>query len=786
MMRKMKKVIRKLKETKPTTIVKYIMLISVLIPQLLGATNMIVHAHSDLEIRDGFRDHDIEQREIVTNRLRRPSREVLSRRPTNINVRGRRVNAFEVLSKRTENSKTFYFGEEEMVTEIFFDPIHINVGGFYVEIDNELEETEIGFTNTFGLFDVNFYNELSGEGNSYSITYDDHTLTFTFPDMNLEHYNVEDNQIFFSSIDEGIDLELMITNSTLRENIRFNGPVDIDMFSYVVNHGDLNIRVEEYLGNLCFYDSSNEEECVFEIFAPQMRDQDGNINMNVEIDFESMDNYSSEIILSFDSDWINAYERVYPVSINPTIAPLLSGTISVDSSHIRSYQPNVTARYEHLFVGYDRDAFASQTVFGLGHTRTFITFPMPDIGNDRTVENAVLELNKNTQMIMGNHDVSVFRTASFVDPRTVTWNNQPTLSSLTHVSNTTVSQSLGWNSFDITSYVQDLNRGIQNTLVLRSTTETTALYPVVFDSEHTGQMPRITITHRPSWDVDPDLDINTFDNELRVFSRGINQYEAVSMDGIARPNSTIIFRLFRRDEEGNKTFIRDLESIGQSSLNYIDPIFITNPLAGVQTYLRENANYTSDYHRRDVHELYDTRYGYNIVVRQGTEESTRYFETDEFMFYRVKLGDNLNRIASIFGVSTEQIRRDNNLQNGEIREDDVLFIRFAADNPRLTPDQYVPRSVVSSFQAEFRALGPNCQFGCRAANPVNLFTGNSFAEFNDVTIRDFTDITLTRVHNSKSENFIGMFGRKFSFNYDRQIVYDRDGHMLFFRGDGEY
>ena len=59
-------------------------------------------------------------------------------------------------------------------------------------------------------------------------------------------------------------------------------------------------------------------------------------------------------------------------------------------------------------------------------------------------------------------------------------------------------------------------------------------------------LPKVEIYHCDDFDVDPNLDINEFDNELRVYSKDGQYFEAISMDGIAKPNSDIDFDLYAK------------------------------------------------------------------------------------------------------------------------------------------------------------------------------------------------------------------------------------------------
>jgi RHS repeat-associated protein len=742
-----------------------------LLTYFTNAYTQVTYALDDIKIRETFAEYDIVYQNLSTSNVSGATREIISKTPTKLQTGDNAFDGYEVLSKRTANSKTYATSADQNITEVYLDTVHKKVGDLYVDIDNSLTEENGVYHNKVGIYDVSFYDE--GQY-LYSLSDGENNLKVRFENANLNNRVAQSNRLVYSDVYPDINLEYIAANSYLKENVIFNAPAGTDKFSYIVDIGGANIKKQNSV--LCVY--RNDDGCDFEIRAPYMEDKDGKVSEDVAIDFEKLSDTEVKITLTYDMAWINAPERVFPVTLDPATTPT-SGTINIDSSYIRSGSgwQNITSIYGHLFVGYDKNGSASNGNY-LGQTRTFIAFDMPDIGENRRIESATLELER--RVTYGITDIDVYKTSNYVDPETVNWLNQPT--DLTFVSSNYIPASLGFKSFDIKSYIEDLNAGSRKTLMVRATVEDTSDYPAVFNSQHEGasSVPKITILHRPNYDVDENLDLNSFDNSLRVYATGLNDFKATSMDGIASPDSTVKFRLYKKDESG-KTYLKDFTASDKADFYFIDPVYISNPLSAVQTYLKENVNYTSDYHQRTEFDLSDTVYGYNIVVEKGGATSTREFETDDFIFYKVKLGDNLSTIASYYGVAIDTILADNNFTDPTIKEGDELFIRLAKNNPRLSADVYTPKTTLSQFEAEFEYLGPVCD--CEG-DPINSFTGNFFYETTDAVLKDFTDINLSRTYNSKSEKYSTTFGRGWSFNFEKSIAYDKDGNMLFLRGDG--
>ena len=745
-------------------------------PEVIRAYEMIDKFYDDVKLKSVYGTDNITYENIQYSEVESPKKEAILRSPTILETADNKTVGYEILSKRSENSKSYITNDDAIITEIFLEPIHTLVDGLYIEMDNSLENIGDVIQNKLGNYNVTFYknNEML-----YSVENENSKeIGFLFSNSDLSRSSYLENRIYYTDIQTNIDLEYIINNSFLKENIIFNQNQTSNKFIYQIKTNGMKIKKQSDL--LCIYEN---KDCEFEIVAPYMKDKENNLNLNVQIDYQLVENDLYEIILTYDLDWLNDESRVYPVILDPTVVPA-SQNINVDSSYIRSNYPTQTSRYEHLFVGYDKNGTASGAgaSYNLGYTRTFISFDMPNIGENRTIETAILQLDKNTVYNSAMNVIDVYKTETFINPNTVKWNNQPT--NLTLISSQDVGTSTGYKSLDITDYIADLNSGNKKTLVLKANIESTSYYPVVFNSEHTGSIPKITIVHRPNNDIDDELDLNTLDGTLRIYSKGYNRFEAVSIDGIAKPGSTVTFKLYQKDENGAKIYLKDFNATNPADRYFINPIYITSPISGVQSYLKDDINYTSDYENKNEFSIYDKAYGYEIVVTNEGNSNTNLYETDEFIIYNIKLGDTLKNISSNFGIPISIILEDNNMEETFIKEDDSLILRVSKNNSKLTPDIYTPKSVISEYYAEFEYLGPNCKYGCVSPDPINIFTGNFFAEMIDIELKDVLDIKLSRTYNSKGEKYSTMFGRGFSFNYDKSVALDKENNILFFQGDG--
>ena len=692
-----------------------------------------------------------------------------------------RQNDQEIIKLRTENTKTYKLSSGEYVTDFYFEQIHKKEDGKYVEIDNDIEKktslfrSTPSYENKDGLYDINIQKGV------LEITDPKDNVLTVMPSGSLTNYAIKENVILYSEVEKNLDLEYRINSNTVSQNIYINGELDKDTYSFEVYKDDYNVSKND-AGSIVFKKDKKE---VFVLNAPYLVDKDGNRNQEVGYDYKELDNGNIKVTLSLTTSWLSEEDIVYPVVARSNVAVENVDVIDLESSYIRSGRPNIQSQYSDLFVGYD-DNFYGGKNSNIKIARTFIYFAMPNIGENQRVENAVLKLYKEQDLDRANelNDINIYN-SSYVDPGKVTWNTQPADNQKQFISNTKFSKPKGFKEFDITKHVQELKDGQKKTLILQVTDESPNWKCNVFNSESTGNLPKVEIYHCDDFDVDPNLDINEFDNELRVYSKDGQYFEAISMDGIAKPNSDIDFDLYAKTNETDFELVKSQQAKEKSSPYFIDPVYITDPIDGTQKYEKGEVNYTTSYLKIGDIPKYDTFYEYRMKVKKDGTESEKELITDGFIIYKVKLGDNLKSIASHYGLKVDDIKKDNNTSTNKVKEGDVLFLRFAKDNPKVPKDVYRPPLKLSSFEAKYVYRGPACYGNCAVADPVNTSIGNFYHESKDFTLTDFDELSLTRVYNSYGEDNASIFGNNYSSNIEQYISYDKEDNMIFYRGDGK-
>lgn len=375
-------------------------------------------------------------------------------------------------------------------------------------------------------------------------------------------------------------MEYRLGGNAVTTNFYINGTTDQKNISFKIDKGNLNIKEEE--DALLFLDKENKS--IFSYTKPYLYDSKGNSN---PIDFSYEQNNNVVIItLNLDTTWINSNERIYPVMMS-TRAADETPKLNIISAYNRSKQPDKTSQYYHLYVGYD-DGASSGVTGGFGVARTYIHVSGLDIGPDKLILSANLELYKLKEYVDQWNSISVGKTSGYVEPVDATWNNKP--SGVSNISTVDIGSKPGWKAFDIKSYMEDIYKGKNNTLELKATNESSNYTPNVFSGESGTGLPKISIEYKDDYNVNPSLPIDTFDSEMRIFSVLNKGFEAFSFDGIAKPNTKIIFDLVERGE--NDVVISESADVDKY---FVNPIYVIKQIANTQTYPKGEINYTTDY-----------------------------------------------------------------------------------------------------------------------------------------------------------------------------------------------
>lgn len=246
-----------------------------------------------------------------------------------------------------------------------------------------------------------------------------------------------------------IDMKMTPTSTGLKEEIILNAPTYIDRFTYLLNLTELYPILLEG-GSVVLLDKETNEVVAY-IPLPFMYDSAEELNesYDIEVNIQKLSDTEYLYQLIPNQEWLQAEDRVYPVTIDPQYN--FNGSSHVHDTHVSTGKAGTILFGDpHLRIGRD----SAGSVY-----RSFI-YLNPTVIGDAYITSASLDLYENYGGASTiNAELYVSPSAPF---NSMTWNNSPkTMES--HIANRTISGGAKWYTWDISNQVRQKyseNRGI--------------------------------------------------------------------------------------------------------------------------------------------------------------------------------------------------------------------------------------------------------------------------------------------------------------------------------------
>jgi len=330
------------------------------------------------------------------------------------------------------------------------------------------------------------------------------------------------SNIIFSNIFPNIDLDYKVNSNSLKENIVINSPTDLNTFVFNLNtknvtpqakdkinpevtnngiseesnavtkdgtenatiEGSDNVTPQETDNGssqiinstspekieslvtedniIIFYDSEDGSE-VFSFSAPVMYDANGEFSKDIIVKLTpNEENYILSITPS--QDWLNDSNRVYPITIDPTITVNLPSQIS--NAIVKQGSPDTS------YNGYAVSDLEVGNGTGTdGAEMSYLKFNLPELSSSDMVTSAKISLYEHTNF---TPQINLYGVISDWDISSLTYNNQPSHNNAAedYVKLTTsTTETVSWDITRLTKdwYISGNNCGI----LLKSMTDNT-------------------------------------------------------------------------------------------------------------------------------------------------------------------------------------------------------------------------------------------------------------------------------------------------------------------------
>ncbi|MDE6149326.1 MAG: DNRLRE domain-containing protein, partial [Ruminococcus sp.] len=624
----------------------------------------------------------------------------------------------ELTDLRSEYSKTYEKSDGSRISIITASPLHYynNVEKTWEEYDNTLLETknkdgEFQLTNNNPTFQVEIPEKLS-ENNSINAKTKDYEISIVplnvsksnvisdnsknklkkqkkLKDKTIDDYvqeSIKSSTVEFEDVYSGTEtnLEYEVVSNSLKETISLTkAPEKETSYKFELTAKGLTAELKED-GAVIF---KNNNESVFVIPAPFMTDSQNNYSNDIKTELtKNKDNY----ILSYTPsiEWLSDEERVYPVSIDPTIT--LNDSKNIDDAYVTSIRPdNNYGKSAHLIVGKIRGELSPVDEY-TDEYLSYIKFQeLPkNIWNNSYITNAVLNLNVFSAV---TSQINAYEVTSDWSESSVTYKNRPTFKNEIIDYQNVLNDDIGYLGWDITNIVENWYSNPDKNFGIMLDSSSIYMYGSrIYASEYTGQNPignpYITIEYSPmtnsSYENSRDIDIgragkvniNDFSGTLRLTRSDLN------VDGNIMPvNISMIY------DENNLSLPENLYTnvYGNGFRTNYSQMILYNSEKEFYTYIGEDARpIYFEKHTDDEGNITFTDYserGYELSIDGTSYENYSTITITDSSDHRYFF-DNGGRLVKIADMNLSCVKEANVTAFSSEEINGIININYAANN----------------------------------------------------------------------------------------------------------
>ena len=398
---------------------------------------------------------------------------------------------------RDENIKHFRLSDGTTKAVVYAQAVHYkDADGNWVDIDNALTLNGNEYSSN-NKQTVKFANK-SGSNGLVNIKDGDYKIDFTplntnkvsvvienpqsnnsrkFEDMSVLNNLV--SKAVYADIYDGIDIEYILVGNNIKENIIVKEKQDSYTFSFELTLNKLSAELIDGAIILSDYDT---DEQIYEIPVPYMLDANNVYSNSVEYSLVQDSKWKYTLTVTADAEWINADDRAFPVTIDPTIGTNRS-TIETTTVKNPNFLPVIDGTIK---IGFGYIAYLKQSEF-------------PTLPNDAYMTEAKLNLTR-----YGGAGVYIGAYQVLTDwDEALTWeevqNNEKGRINLYPSDYNFIHDTCGEYSWDITEIVRQWNQGATNYgIALKSMNEQDyeSIASFYNPNNEIENCPMITITYR--------------------------------------------------------------------------------------------------------------------------------------------------------------------------------------------------------------------------------------------------------------------------------------------------
>ena len=367
----------------------------------------------------------------------------------------------ELVSLRDENTKHFLLPDGSFQAVVSGDAVHRkNADGIWENIDNTLIEKNGRLETSDGR--VSFSREVQKDDTIFTLRENGAMISFVAqvvaspdkPIINNPEYGRSgesalekafeevrlDSGISFRNVWENAILEYQLHSNRIKENIILTSPTDQNTYSFIVELEGLYAIEED--GVILFCDAVSDE-IRYSVSKPFMYDAEEAFSDDVSYLLEKQEEGKYLLTLVASSEWIKDTDRVFPITIDPSLQ----------------------------YCGQIRDAYASSvyptTCYGdaavlwvSGVEESYYSFATPHFPAGINITSATVQIPFYYDVVNNNYlTIGIYQNIGYWYEHSITWNKKPTrnttpLDSVDVYANGASESNPGMASFSVTSAVQ--------------------------------------------------------------------------------------------------------------------------------------------------------------------------------------------------------------------------------------------------------------------------------------------------------------------------------------------
>lgn len=540
----------------------------------------------------------------------------------------------EETSKREQYVKHFRMSDGSYRATQYEVPIHFIQDGEWTNYDNTLIEvdadTEDGedasnkdLTNTLADYSVRLSKKTNGK-KFVRIEKDGYKLSWYYTKANKVTAKIIEitddgdettleklsSQVIYEEVYTNTDFEYIVGSEGLKENIILKSKDTQTVFEaeYKAN-GLTPIQIDDKTIEL----RADDGTVIYTINAPYMTDANGEYSGGITLSLSSVKNNKFTVMTTLDEDWLDDYDRAYPITVDPVIQTQQEYR-EMDSTFVaKSYPNRCYYTYGNANGGVDSGSLYVGNIYGYGQTESYLKVnTLPALGVADKVINARLDMGLVICELGMQLDVK--RITSNWAMNTVTWNTKPTVSSsITDYIVLADGEKTKWLSFEITDLVRGWYGGDYPN------------YGISFSSPKTSSA--------KVWMFSSDFNENGLDENrpiLYVDYRNMSGYEDYwSYTGVSAGRSGAVSV---NNYNGNAVFSQPITQNDGGNLMPVSISLVYNSNGETASFSQFGTNFQTNFHiflKKETNEkLKENGYRYYLNDPDGTKHWF-YFEKDK-------------------------------------------------------------------------------------------------------------------------------------------------------------